>query len=392
MRGLHSFPLQKKRHSYSVITVLISIFTMAAYTTSAASMASSGVGVCKEESDAYDVAIVGGGLAGLLIASKCAEKGKRIIVLEAHPNDLGGRLKNTNSSLDLGGAWVWPHHGQEQVNQLLSQLKIGTFPQHGDENSMRVRGGTFAIIDALAKTLNEKQVRTGWALKYLERNLIESNGSITLTSSEGLMIRAKKVVLTMPPRLIAERVSFSPALDEAKMEAMRTTRTWMGGVTKVCVEYESKFWPAQLDAHTNIGLSGGPAFQMYDASSYGHGTVALTYFALAPADGSLDNDVDLVEACTKQFTSTWVRMGVPREIFDKSIVITSTVMRWPREEFISDELNPTTIHPHPSPVRKLAESVWDNTLMFAGTETDQRSPGVIEGAIGSAYAVLRKIS
>ena len=69
-----------------------------------------------------------------------------------------------------------------------------------------------------------------------------------------------------------------------------------------------------------------------------------------------------------------------------------TVQRWPRERHISDERQPRTIHPHPCPVPALGRAEWGGRLLFAGTESDQSSPGVIEGAIGAAEAALVQLA
>jgi len=67
------------------------------------------------------------------------------------------------------------------------------------------------------------------------------------------------------------------------------------------------------------------------------------------------------------------------------------VQRWPRESFIADDTAPTTIHPHPYPVRALGTPAWHGQLLFASTEADQGSPGVMEGAIGAGHAAASLI-
>lgn len=67
------------------------------------------------------------------------------------------------------------------------------------------------------------------------------------------------------------------------------------------------------------------------------------------------------------------------------------VKRWPHEQYISDDMNPIDITPHPQPIAELAKSEWEGTLLFAGTETDQRSPGVMEGAVGAASRVTKEL-
>jgi monoamine oxidase len=68
------------------------------------------------------------------------------------------------------------------------------------------------------------------------------------------------------------------------------------------------------------------------------------------------------------------------------------VKRWPQERYISNETDPTEISPHPQPIPDLARSEWDGTLLFAGTETDLNSPGVMEGAVGAAIRVTKELS
>jgi hypothetical protein len=67
------------------------------------------------------------------------------------------------------------------------------------------------------------------------------------------------------------------------------------------------------------------------------------------------------------------------------------VVRWPLEAGVADEVRPATIHPHPRVVPALAQPEWGGRLLFAGTETDQRSPGVMEGAVGSALRAVQQL-
>ena len=64
---------------------------------------------------------------------------------------------------------------------------------------------------------------------------------------------------------------------------------------------------------------------------------------------------------------------------------------WPAERFVSDEADPARIHPHPHPVAALGRSEWDGRLVFAGTESDLDSPGVMEGAVGAGQRALREL-
>ena len=71
-----------------------------------------------------DVTILGGGLSGLTTAYLLKQKGIVAHVLEAR-NRVGGRthsIKSGNAVVDLGAAWIWPHH--RNISQLVQQLGI----------------------------------------------------------------------------------------------------------------------------------------------------------------------------------------------------------------------------------------------------------------------------
>lgn len=109
-----------------------------------------------EQRDA-DVAIVGGGLAGLTTALRLAGEGISAIVLEARDR-VGGRTVNQGIGdgkvVEMGGQWIGPT--QDRVYALADELGVGTFPSYedGDEilllDGKRYRfGGQFPRINPL---------------------------------------------------------------------------------------------------------------------------------------------------------------------------------------------------------------------------------------------------
>jgi hypothetical protein len=213
----------------------------------------------------------------------------------------------------------------------------------------------------------------------------------------------------------------------------------MAGVTKVALEYPTRFWKPSM---SNMGLPGpGVAFQVYDGGgplvADPHGSLppgVLTFFALAPFDPPTSHladsalfaeplglhanavaapaasaadaastetataliaaDAALGESCARQLVATWRSHDMVSNKaamdFETQLAtpIAVRVQRWPQEPFISDDPNPPKIHPHPEPMRVLGRPEWDGLLLFAGTEADQSSPGVMEGAVGAARAAL----
>ena len=137
----------------------------------------------EEEVEEVEVAIVGGGLSGLVAATLLPPDVTSYVVLEAHPSRFGGRLLNaageataastfpgaeaeafeadnaSNNAVDLGAAWVWPGQ-QPEMLALLSSLGLKTFAQPGmgegeggeveqqqQQQQQQGSGGGFADVD-----------------------------------------------------------------------------------------------------------------------------------------------------------------------------------------------------------------------------------------------------
>jgi len=196
-------------------------------------------------------------------------------------------------------------------------------------------------------------------------------------------------------------VTFHPPLSNEKTKAMSQSATWMAGVTKVALVYNSpRFW--QLE-ESNRGLRSGrnaPAFQVYDSSPHGTSTLsALTFFTHVRLDAgtnSSDDDETLARQCADQMcdsfsSEAWTGRVDPMLVQNIRSFDSFHIKRWPYEKYISEERNPEGINPHPKPNRALARSEWDGSLLFAGTETDLYSPGVMEGAVSSGLRVVKSL-
>jgi monoamine oxidase len=202
------------------------------------------------------------------------------------------------------------------------------------------------------------------------------------------------VVLAVPPKIASQHIKFDPPLSKAKEQAMAGSHTWMAGVTKVSLVYEKKFWSTDM---SNMGLprhvATGPAFQMYDASTKDGSVHAITFFALVPPGSpAKSNDEVLGKEVASQLANQWQRLMGRGDLKDQTLNYKAVhVQRWPTEQFISEDPNPTQIHPHPHPVGALSSKEWDGRLYFAGSEADHQSSGVMEGAVGSALRVIREL-
>ena len=89
-----------------------------------------------------DVAVVGGGLAGLTAARRLASAGVDVVVLEGRDR-VGGRTLNLELAdgevVEVGGQWVGPT--QDRVLSLVAELGIETFPTYCDGRNLLELGG-----------------------------------------------------------------------------------------------------------------------------------------------------------------------------------------------------------------------------------------------------------
>ena len=364
----------------------------------------------------YDTIIVGGGLSGLLVARHFhnlagVSPAKTWQLLEAR-SKLGGRLENDvgGHTIDMGAAWVWPHH-QPRISNLLKSLGIETFSQPDDPSSTRIKGGAAEIVRRVGDDLPANNIRTNSPVVACKRIPQQRQGNDTCTEEDrkssdyiisielesGEKLEARNVVVAAPPKLVSKYINFDPPLSHEKQTAMDRSQTWMAGVTKVSLIYnEARFWPLSV---SNGGLRPGPnrpAFQFYDASPEDNSVSAITFFTLAGLSSAAnDDDKLLAKNCAEQLASHLSSYGqtyVPDALVDKLKSFDSFyVKRWPLEKYISEDDDPQGINPHPEPVPALAKSEWDGQLLFAGTECDLRSPGVMEGAVGAALRVFEEL-
>ncbi|MGZ4426904.1 MAG: flavin monoamine oxidase family protein [Nocardioidaceae bacterium] len=86
-----------------------------------------------------DVVVVGGGIAGLVTASRVAARGRSVLVLEARDR-VGGRVLNhplrNGAVVESGGAFVGPT--QDHILRLAKELGVATFKEYVDGSNVYV--------------------------------------------------------------------------------------------------------------------------------------------------------------------------------------------------------------------------------------------------------------
>jgi monoamine oxidase len=345
-----------------------------------------------------DVAIVGAGLCGLALARALTARGLAVQVIEARERP-GGRVFSrqcevTGLALDLGASWFWPET-EPRVTALLSELGLASQAQHdpGDalwltdpnrEPERRIEpggvhagarcvtGGAARLIDALAARLPPGCIRTGVAVQALR----DRGECIELVTHAGPPVRARQLVLALPPRLVHEKIQFDPPLPAAVWQALATTPTWMSAQAKALTTFSQAFWRA--GGHSgNAFVRHGQAVlgEVFDASSE------------AMAGGALGGFVALNAAQRETF-----KRGLPLLISSQLAQLygplaqdgQAALQDWATEPWTCSDTDRTSAPGLPQDKPLLRQPLWAGRVFLGGSETAAHGAGHMAGALEAA--------
>ncbi|MET1413306.1 NAD(P)/FAD-dependent oxidoreductase [Roseibium sp. HPY-6] len=348
-----------------------------------------------------ETVIVGAGLSGLAIARSLTSKGGSVKLFEARDR-AGGRILSLPGSVsddvryDLGPAWVWPHN--TRMLRLVADLDLPLMRQHAsgklvfqDQNglirrdvdfatmgeALRLPGGLARLTDKLAADLPPHAV----CLKHAVSGLEASKDGILVTGSgpDGAFgFLADRVVLAMPPRLVAARIAFRPALTDVFSKRLNEVPTWMAGHAKIVAIYERAFWRGN-------GLSGdaishrGPLFEIHDASSDIDAAVEGALFGfVAPGRGGAKSDD---EQLRRDAIAQLVELFGPEAAHPLLVHL----VNWAKEPATATSSDMPDLAGHPRYRNiTLDADPWQGRVVFSGTETAPENGGFLEGALEAA--------
>ena len=360
-----------------------------------------------------DVLVVGAGLAGLTAAVDLSTAGRSVTVVEVRER-VGGRLLTVEpeglgegARFDLGATWLWGD--QPEVAALAADLGIAAFPQFADGRAMveeaaetppapaevppsgpaelRLVGGAQQLCERLASRLPDEAVVLGTSVTAIATE--EDRLAVSMVGPDGEARREHPsfVVVAMPPRLVLERIDFSPPLPDDLVRVMKATTTWMATAVKCVAVYDTAFW-------RHAGLSGtafsplGPLREVHDACTHDGAAAALWGFVAGDDDfRAIDpgERARLVLAHLARLFGT--DSGDPAAYFERD---------WSADPNTADDEwwwveGEPLAYGHPA----LAQPVAGGRVVLAGTETDGVAGGHMEGAVRSgrraANLVLRGV-
>jgi len=350
------------------------------------------------------VTIIGGGLSGLLVAYRLAQKDIDFKLLEANSR-FGGRILSTltndlhkdkapQPAIDLGPSWFWP--GQNKIASLIQELELGKFvysqassgasvveygdgtiqTSHGSASmagSHRLSGGMAHLINRLIEAIPSDALVTEAPVTKIKR---EDSSMVTVATvnKTPYEILSKHVVLAVPPRIVAKTITFDPSLPNDYVSKLTSVPTWMAGQAKFVAIYDESFWREK--ELSGDGLSQiGPLMEIHDASPESSGPYALFGFVGVPAAQRLNRDDDIKAAAIEQLARMFGEQA--------SRPVSVHFKDWAHDPFTAVDLDRDGPQMHASSSLKLI-AVPEFDVLWAGTETAtglNQSNGYIEGAV-----------
>jgi monoamine oxidase len=327
--------------------------------------------------------IIGAGLSGLY-AAYLLQDHFEIVILEANDH-IGGRILGTLNGGDLGPTWVWSHH--KATLALSQELGLTLFAQYtkGDAlyddpkgvqrfspapfaPSARFAGGVSTLTDALYNKLH----RVKFHFNTPVDTILDQDDEIIVQSGIN-RYQGDKVISTLPPRLIAQNIRFSPPLSSQIVSELNQTPTWMAQSAKALISYESAFW--REDGLSGFAISHqGILGEIHDASQADHPAL----FGFFHAHRSVE---DSKSAIIDQFT----RLFGPYAAHPLCIDLKD----WKIDPCCSTPLDQIPLSDHPD--YGLDISAFDGRFSCIGTETSYIEGGYLEGALQSALKISKQL-
>lgn len=346
---------------------------------------------------------MGAGLAGLRLADLLFANGQDFLTLEGRDRP-GGRVLSqsiADTPYDLGPAWFWRE--QPLINDLIADLGLKPFDQYATGNlifedaqgavrrdlafstmagSQRLVGGLGTLTSALQARLPKDRL----LLKHVVTSLTQAAAGIQAsveTPTGVVTVIAQRVVLAVPPRVIAECIQMTPALSDTALQTMAAVPTWMAGHAKVVAVYETPFW-------RETGFSGdaishrGPLVEIHDASADGEVAGALFGFVGVLADMRHQSGFDLKALAVEHLT----RLFGPAAANPSDVLIQD----WATEPLTATKADSDSPPQHPVyGLPPALNGLWDGAVLLGSTEVATMHGGFLEGALESADAVFQRL-
>lgn len=342
------------------------------------------------------IVIIGAGLSGLLTAFRLKKDGIPFKILEAR-NRIGGRVNTVfgtgETLVEMGATWLQNHH--QNLIALLNELDLKAFEQYMDETvlfqqqanspvqlmtigkqspSYRIAGGTSNLINTLYQALDDEEV----LLNQTVTRIIFQGDSVRVIANE--MFEASHVVLAIPPKLWANRISFEPNLPDDLITIAEQTQTWMEDSIKVALTFKQPFWQEE-NQPASFFSNAGPITEFYD-----HSNVEKTKFALCGFMNSSFKNLSGDERKNLVLSQLQNVFGAKVQSF-----LDYEECVWSQEQFTFEQ-DQYSLLPHQNNGNPaFRKSFFDDRLIISSSESAKESPGYMEGAVNAGNLTAERL-
>lgn len=351
-----------------------------------------------------DVLIVGAGVCGLALARQLGASGHDVLVVEARER-LGGRVLTqhcaaTGQALDLGPRWFW-RDTEPRITALLAELGLASTPQHDPGDALwltdpnrtpdqrnepdgvhagarYIDGGSVRLINALAAQLPPGCVRTGVAVQALR----DQGAWIEVQLATGRPLRARQVVLAVPPRLVHEKIKFVPELPEAIDAALAQTPTWMAAQARSVTTFAQPFWrDAGQSGNAFVRHAQAVLAEVFDSSQADKGGALGGFVALnAEQRESFKRGLPLL--IDSQLAQLFGAQAQDGHLY---------LQDWATEPWTCSAIDRASPPELPINNPLLRQPLWSGRVFLGGTETAAHGAGHMEGALEAADRIAHAI-
>jgi monoamine oxidase len=342
------------------------------------------------------ILIIGAGLSGLITAYRLKSAAIPFKIIEARSR-IGGRINTiyraNQAPLEMGATWFYDQH--EEIIALLTELEIDYFEQRMDSTvfyqqhasraaeltqiprqatSYRIAGGTSNLVYKLHQKLDSKDV----FLNEVVREIKWNGNSVHVISNQ--TFEGSRVVLAIPPKLWAKKISFNPPLPENLMKIAKNTHTWMEDSIKIGISYGEPFWQKEQKPAT-LFSNVGPITEFYDHSDYTKTKFALCGFM--KSDFKRLTSEQRKEHILHQIAALYGQKALNYLAYEECI--------WSEEEntFGASEAYMLPHQNNGNPIFR--KSFCEDTLFVSSSESALRYPGYMDGAVQIGNEVAEKI-
>jgi monoamine oxidase len=222
-------------------------------------------------------------------------------------------------------------------------------------------------------------VRSGVAVQALR----DRGEFIELVTSAGPPVRARQLVLALPPRLVHERIQFEPPLPAAVQEALATTPTWMAAQAKAVTTFSQPFWRAAgQSGNAFVRHAQAVLGEVFDCTGDETGPGALGGFVALNAVQREDFRRGLPLLISSQLAQLYGPLAQDGHL---------TLQDWATEPWTCSDTDRASAPALPQHNPLLRQPLWAGRVFLGGSETAAHGVGHMEGALEAADRIAHAV-